>query len=58
MDIDFESEYEAVQATVPSTILEETEVTVSVNTLLFLLDKVEDCYKSECEKVVKSLIEK
>lgn len=26
------------------------------NTLYFLLDKVEDCYKKECENIVNNLL--
>ena len=31
-------------------------VTISKETLLFLLDKVEDCYKDECEKIILKLL--
>lgn len=37
--------------------MEEKKVVISENTLLFLLDKVEECYKAECEKIVKRLLE-
>lgn len=36
--------------------MEEKTILISENTLLFILDKVEDCYKEECEKIIKSLL--
>lgn len=32
------------------------KVLISENTLLFLLDKVEECYKKECKKIVNRLL--
>ncbi len=34
------------------------KILVPIETLEFLLDKVEECYKDECTKIVKKLIEK
>lgn len=37
--------------------MEEKKIVISENTLLFLLDKVEKCYRLECEKIVNKLLE-
>lgn len=34
----------------------EKQITISENTLLFLLDKVEECYKDECKKIVEKVL--
>lgn len=34
----------------------EKQVLISENTLLFLLDKVENCYKDECQKIVEKVL--
>lgn len=36
--------------------MNEKQVLISENTLLFLLDKVEECYKPECAKIVKKFL--
>lgn len=36
--------------------MEEKEVLITENQLLFLLDKIEDCYKDECKKIVEELL--
>ena len=37
--------------------MEERKVLITENQLLFLLDKVEDCYKDECKKIIEKLLE-
>jgi len=32
------------------------KITIDKDTLLFLLDKVEECYKAECEKIVEKIL--
>jgi len=34
------------------------KIEIDVNTLLSILDKVEDCYKLEVEKIINKLIKK
>lgn len=34
------------------------KIKIDVNTLLSILDKVEDCYKFEVENIINKLIEK
>lgn len=37
---------------------EKEKIIIEKNTLLFLLDKVEECYKAECEKIVKKILDR
>lgn len=36
--------------------MNEKQVLISENTLLFLLNKVEECYKDECKKIVEKIL--
>lgn len=34
----------------------DEKIIIDKDTLLFLLDKLEECYKAECEKIVKKIL--